>query len=319
MRTLALVVVVLVAGCEGKKVPTLEGAPSSAAPVVPRTSAAAPTSAPVGSPVAAASVAAPPVAAPSATAPAPAVADATNGAPTALAAGATGEPSKPGAIGEGELRAIEGALHKLLETEVEVSQPVINEEDRRADPSSGRQVYVLYEHAAVADCEGCPTAEELAQNPGCKAYGMASAKLGQGEPAVVALPMKEVSCELEVLQWFVGQHQDDSEFVLFEGVASKVVERRGKKGKPVTRSRHHRLVVWTDPSAHEDGIATEALALEVDRWQVQQGARERPVRNSAFIHTVFGRAVVVQLLPCYDPWADEACDDYIRKRVVHEL
>lgn len=300
MRTLALVVVVLVAGCEGKK-----------------------AAAPAGSQVAAAPVAVPPVAPPSATAPAPAVAAATSTAPTAAAApaaGATGgEPPKPSAIGDVELRAIEGALHKLLETEVEVSQPVINEEDRRTDRSSGRQVYVLYEHAAVADCEGCPTAEELAQNPGCRAYGLASAKLGQGEPAVVALPMKEVSCELEVLQWFVGQHQHGSEFVLFEGVASKVVERRGTKGKPVTRSRHQRLVVWTDPSAHEDGIATEALALELDRWQVQQRARERPVRNSAFVHTVFGRSVVVQLLPCYDPWSDEACDDYIRKRVVHEL
>lgn len=293
MRTLVLVAVGLVAGCEDKK-----------------------AAAPAGSQVAAAPVTAPPAAAARAPAPAPAVAAATSTAPTAAAAPAAGapggEPPKPSAIGDVELRAIEGALHKLLQTEVKVSRPVIDEEDRRTDRSSGRQVYVLYEHAAVADCEGCPTADELAQNPGCKAYGLASAKLGQGEPAVVALPMKEMSCELEVLQWFVA------ELALFEGVATKVVERRGKKGKPATRSRHQRLVVWKDPSEHEDGISEEALALELDHWQVRPGARERPVRTSAVLHEFTpGELVVVELLPCYDPWLDEACDDYVRKRVVH--
>lgn len=88
----------------------------------------------------------------------------------------------------------------------------------------------------------------------------------------------------------------------------------------MTRSRRQRLVVWTERSEHEEGICKEALALELDRWQVPAGrARERPARSSAWVHMVFGHPVVVQLLPCYDPWSDEACDDYLRKRVVHEL
>jgi hypothetical protein len=61
-----------------------------------------------------------------------------------------------------DLLAIERVLSEQLETSVEVSDPLATDGDRR------RHAYVIYEDAAAADCEGCPTQAELALNPGCK-------------------------------------------------------------------------------------------------------------------------------------------------------
>lgn len=209
----------------------------------------------------------------------------------------------PRAMTPEDLLAIKGVLDEQLKTSVEVSLPLADENDAR------RHAYVIYEHAAVPDCEGCPTKAELALNPGCKAYGIAFATFTSGAPTVAAKPLRGSGCELEVVNWVIDRA------MMLEGVTSNVRKWDRGREEPIVISRRQHVAAWS-PS---DELEEPSLTLELAQWQWRRGTDDPPVRSSAFLHEANGSILLVELLPCSDPWSDEACDDYVRKRKVHSL
>lgn len=291
---LALALVVLTA-CDGKKAATPPGSGSPGAPA----GAAAPAPAAAASPAPASPKL---VAAPAPASPKPVAAPAP--APKKLVEARAMTPE--------DLWAIEAELGKQLETTVRVFEPFADERKEE------RHTFVIYEHAATADCDDCPTEAELTLNPGCSAYGVAYATFSRSAPTVTARPLNGGGCTLELVGWEVLER-----WVTLEVVSSKVQKWDRKRKEPVLTSRRQHIAVWSFGDESEDSSRAPSLepslALELAQWPSRRGTPEPPVRPSAFLHEVNGGLVLVELLPCSDPWSDEACDAYVRKRKVHEV
>ncbi|MEZ4360104.1 MAG: hypothetical protein R3B48_07985 [Kofleriaceae bacterium] len=289
-RSLMLVALFSLAACDAKKAtaPT----PASSAEVRPKTApvpAATATTAAVG-----------PV--PSDGGPAGATDAADARSPTTSPT----KPRNPREMTKEDLLAIEGVLGEQLGTSVEVSAPQVNQRDE------ARHAYVIYEHEAVSGCEGCPTKAELALNPDCKAYGIAYAKFAGSAPTVVAQPLREVGCELELVTWVVD------EAMLLEVVSSNVRKWDRKAEEPVLTARRQRAFAWRWAWTTAEDLREPPVTLELAQWQSRRGTEDPPVRASAFLYEANG-IKLVELLPCLDPWSDEACSDDVRRRNVHDL
>lgn len=215
-------------------------------------------------------------------------------------------------ISAAEQSAIEAALSALVGEGAKISEPLAAEGYKKRD------VLARYELPAQVGCEGCLPEEELALNPGCKTHGVVYAILESSQAKILALPLKESGCEQRVLQWGI-----EDNVVVLEAVYSRVVERgsaaAGKVGRPLEIARSQVAAVTRLFQLEGQGLSEPGLELQLAQWRARPGkTREPPVRSSLLVGN-YHSPMVIQLLPCLDPWSEEACNDYVRRRKVIDV
>ncbi|MBK7538000.1 MAG: hypothetical protein IPI49_22035 [Myxococcales bacterium] len=216
------------------------------------------------------------------------------------------------------------------------------------DQAGQQEVYALYESPLYEGCTGaappasCPTPEEVALNPACRAHGIVHARFpgaaqpgGQG-PSVQLMPLAEAGCDLRLRHWFVAKLDvDDQLDAYLEVVSSRVASKKpGPKRPQVTTEHRQLLYLWSggspdDGDGDDDGdddanVDVEpSFFLDLATWSVERWReREPPVRESIVLFRDLARPAgvraldFIQLLPCLDPWSDEACDPDLRQREV---
>lgn len=206
------------------------------------------------------------------------------------------------------------------------------------DQAGQQEVYALYEYPLYAGCTSatppptCPAPEEVALNPACRAYGLVHAHFpgaaqtdGKGS-SIQLMPLAEAGCNLQLRHWFVARVDGDAQLDAYlEVVSSQVVSKEpGRKRPQVTAEHQQLLYLWSGQAPDDEVDAEPSFFLDLATWTVEQWRqREPPVRESIVLFKELGSASgvraldFIQLLPCLDPWSDEACDPELRQRKVH--
>lgn len=341
--TMLLAATVLVGGCDGSsKKAAPGGATTSGAP--PATTTATPDQAkPTAGQGAAAGTAAQDAGAQGSAAAAATVDAGAKAAADAGAKDAGAAKPAPAKVVEFELeearrKQIEAALAKQLGMPVTLRDPL--EADKGA-------VYAIYEHAQEQRCAdtgegakrpaGCPPAEAMALNPGCRGYGLVYAKAAAAdkEPEVEVSPLDTGACDLEIRAWSIATrgNQPVLEEVTLEILATYVSKREvapPSEGKKEAQEEELRTSVtkqqlfylWNAIPREAQSEPERMFSLDVASWTAEPWRTpEPPVLDSVIVgNPEDGHPLkIVHLLPCYDPWSERACAPEIRKREVYEI
>lgn len=206
------------------------------------------------------------------------------------------------------------------------------------DRAGEQQVFALYEYRLYRGCGGsprpshCPAPEEVELNPSCRAYGIVHARFPSAARAaeqgrsIHLMPLSDAACDLQIRHWFVA-HLDANEQLdaYLEVVSSQVLNKEpGRKRPQITTEHRQLLYLWSGESEDDETDAEPSFFLDLGTWTVERWRqREPPVRESVVLFNGLqsgsGRRGLdfIQLLPCLDPWTDDACDPELRQRKHH--